>query len=459
MNETELYRDTVLNEIVDDGAVRRFAKAATPKSKRAFGRVMKPAAIVLGVLVALFGITMTIPAARAEVLSWFDPANAQEYLAQNPEDRDPVPELDAMIAASENSHTEINVNYVADEPYWREIGENFSATLGETFYDGNEIYVSIDFDGLSGYPLFENAWCPSLPADALLPTYLSEEIGLGQWSEPDNQLYLTAENGVSLPAWIEPVSRPVDEAFIQAYYDRFGSFRSFDEKTASAWREDVWEHCKTNGLRVVATVYPEAASPQADLPIDENGYLTLQVNYSVRINRNGGGSEKLNVDLGTVTVNMTAYKDVDLTQRSIEATQDTIALSGDAIWYDHRNQQRCAANLDGVTLRVVSPGTVDLFGVHGIEILAVMPDDWSGEKKESFLRGLLLRITVGDDLLIDCGGGINLGENGGYIFSIELDGCIPFSRIRTVQQITLTPVLFKDDLTPLSVDPITLKVN
>ena len=32
MNETELYRDTVLNEIVDDGAVRRFAKAATSEA-------------------------------------------------------------------------------------------------------------------------------------------------------------------------------------------------------------------------------------------------------------------------------------------------------------------------------------------------------------------------------------------------------------------------------------------
>lgn len=456
MNEQEAYKTVINHQIVNDDQIKRIARTAAPQRKPAL-RVLKPIGIALTALLIVFGVTMAIPSARAEVLSWFSPASAKEYLAQDPADRDPVPELDAMITAPNLSHTEIKVNYVADEPYWREIGENFSATLGETVYDGNEIYVSIDFDGLSGYPLFENAWCPGLPADALLPTYLAEEIVPGQWSEPDNQLYLTAENGVSLPARIEPVSRPVDEAFRQAFLDRFGCFESFDAETAAAWRESGLEHCKTNGVCAVAAVFPEAANPQADLPIDENGYLTLGVRYSVWIEHSEDASEKLDVDLGTVTVNMTAYK--EMKQRSIEAAQDTIALSGDAVWYDHRNQQRCAANLDGVTLRVIAPGTVDLMGIHGIEILAVMPDHWSEEQKETFLRGLLLDITVDDDLSIDFGCGIRRNDDGSYILDIELDGCIPFDQIGTVRQITLTPRLMKDDLTAFPVDPITLKVN
>ncbi|MBQ1632316.1 MAG: hypothetical protein II049_05795 [Clostridia bacterium] len=456
MNEQEAYKTVIQNRIVNDDQIKRTARTAAPQRVPAL-RVLKPIGIALAALLIVFGVTMAIPSARAEVFSWFSPASAQEYLAENPEDRDPVPELDAMITAKDLTRTEIKVNYIADEPYWREIGENFSATLGETIYDGNAIYISVDFDELSGYPLFENAWCPSLPADALLPTYLAEEIDPGQWSEPHSDLILTAENGTELPAWIEPISRPVDEAFRQAFLDRFGCFESFDAETAAAWRESGLEHCKTNGVRAVAAVFSEAANPQADLPIDENGYLTLGVRYSVWIKHSEDASEKLDVDLGTVTVNMTAYK--EMKQRSIEAAQDTIALSGDAVWYDYRDQVRYAANLDGVTLRVIAPGTVDLMGIHGIELLTVMPDDWSEEQKETFLRGLLLDITVDDDLKIDFGGGIQRNGDGSYILSIELEGCIPFNRIGTMRQITLTPILMKDDLAAFPVDPIMLKVN
>jgi hypothetical protein len=457
MNEQEAYKTVVRNSIVDDDQVKRYARTAAPERKPAL-RVLKPIGIALAALLIVFGVTMAIPEARAEVFSWFDPANPREYLALNPEDRDSVSEMDAMITEPEKNRTEIKVNYCADEPYWREIGENFSATLGETIYDGNVIYLSIDFDGLSGYPLFESAWCPSLPADALLPTYLAEETAPGQWSEPSPDLYFEAENGVQIPAWIEAIHRPAEETFRQAFYERYGFFRSFDEETASAWREDAWEHCKANGVRAVAEGYTESIILEEDLPIDKNGNLTLDVHYSLWINRSGGSIEKLNVDLGTITVNMTAYKDLDLNERSIEATQDTIELFGDAVWFDWADE-RYAANLDGVTMRVVTPGTIDFKGIHDVELLVQMPDDWSEEQKEAFLESLLLDVTVDDDFKINYGGGWFPGD-GSYLYVIEFEGCIPFNRIGTVQRITLTPILMKGDTrTPYSCDSIVLKVN
>ena len=457
MNEQEAYKTVVRNSIVDDDQVKRYARTAAPERKPAL-RVLKPIGIALAALLIVFGVTMAIPEARAEVFSWFDPANPREYLALNPEDRDSVSEMDAMITAQDLNHTEIKVNYCADEPYWREIGENFSATLGETIYDGNVIYLSIDFDGLSGYPLFESAWCPSLPADALLPTYLAEETAPGQWSEPSPDLYFEAENGVQIPAWIEAIHRPAEETLRQAFYERYGFFRSFDEETASAWREDAWEHCKANGVRAVAEGYTESIILEEDLPIDKNGNLTLDVHYSLWINRSGGSIEKLNVDLGTITVNMTAYKDLDLNERSIEATQDTIELFGDAVWFDWADE-RYAANLDGVTMRVVTPGTIDLKGIHDVELLVQMPDDWSEEQKEAFLESLLLDVTVDDDFKINYGGGW-FPDDGSYLYVIEFEGCIPFNRIGTVQRITLTPILMKGDTrTPYSCDSIVLKVN
>ncbi len=457
MNEQEAYKAIIDHQIIDNDQIKRMARTSASQRKPAL-RVLKPVCIALAALLIVFGVTMAIPSARAEVLSWFDPANPRDYLALNPEDRDSVSEMDAMITEPEKNRTEIKVNYCADEPYWREIGENFSATLGETIYDGNVIYLSIDFDGLSGYPLFESAWCPSLPADALLPTYLAEETAPGQWSEPSPDLYFEAENGVQIPAWIEAIHRPAEETFRQAFYERYGFFRSFDEETASAWREDAWEHCKANGVRAVAEGYTESIILEEDLPIDKNGNLTLDVHYSLWINRSGGSIEKLNVDLGPITVNMTAYKDLDLNERSIEATQDTIELFGDAVWFDWADE-RYAANLDGVTMRVVTPGTIDLKGIHDVELLVQMPDDWSEEQKEAFLESLLLDVTVDDDFKINYGGGW-FPDDGSYLYVIEFEGCIPFNRIGTVQRITLTPILMKGDTrTPYSCDSIVLKVN
>ena len=458
MNEQDAYKTVIKNQIINDDQIKRTVRSAAPQRTPAL-RVLKPVGIALAALLVIFGVTMAIPSARAEVLSWFSPASARDYLSQDPEDREPVPELDAMITAQDLNRTEIKVNYCADEPYWREIGENFSAMLGETVYDGRRIYLSIDFDGLSGYPLFVNAWCPCLPTGTLLPTYLAEETAPGEWSEPDPNLYFEAENGVQIPASIEAIHRPAEETFRQAFYERYGFFRSFDEETASAWREDAWEHCKANGVRAVAEGYPESIISEEDLPIDKNGNLTLDVHYSLWINRGGGSIEKLNVDLGTVTVNMTAYKDLDLKERSIEATQDTIALSGDAVFYD-RADERYAANLDGVTMRVVTPGTIDLKGIHDVELLVRTPDDWSEEQKDAFLKSLLLDVTVDDDFKINYGGGFRPNDDGSYLYVIECEGVIPFNRIGTVQRITLTPILMKgDDRTPYSCDSIVLRVN
>lgn len=439
MNESDFYKTVVQQEILDDGAIRRYAKSAV-RRKPVFRRVLVPALSVLGALLLVFGVTMAIPSARAEVLLWFAPASAKDYLAADSENRDPVSELDQMITPSEQNDTKVKVNYVADEPYWREIGENFSATLGDTVYDGNSIYIAIDFDGLSGYPLFENAWCPSLPANALLPMFLNE---------PDNQLLLTLADGEELPAYPEQVSRPVDKRFIQAFHDRFGLHDSFSEETAVAWRDQSWEHCKVNGARVVADVlvqdpakyrfYPDNGKSLNDY-IDENGMLTFHVRYRASVDFD----TKLDVDLGTVKVNMTSYK--DMKTRSIAAGTDSIVLSGDAVFGEFRydEKQSCgirnhSVHLDGVNLHVISPGTVDLFGIHDVQIQIAMPDDWNEELKTAFAKNLLFTVKIDDDLTIGYGGGLRIGDDGSYTMDIDLSDSIPFDRIKTMHTVTLTP--------------------
>ena len=141
-----------------------------------------------------------IPSARAEVLRWFAPKNAGEYIASDPEEREPIEELEHMIAKPETSTVDIKVNYVADEPYWREIGENFSMSFGETIYDGEYISILMDFDGLSGYAVAENMAACEIPAGTGVP--LSRDSASAQakasksrtLSRPAREAYTSAQN-------------------------------------------------------------------------------------------------------------------------------------------------------------------------------------------------------------------------------------------------------------------------
>ena len=478
MNEQEAYKTVIRNQIVNDDQIKRAAKAAAPKRNTAL-RVLKPIGIALTALLIVFGVTMAIPSARAEVFSWFRPASAStttEYLSQDPEDREPVPELDAMITPQDLNHTEIRVNYVADEPYWREIGENFSATLRETVYDGNAIYISVDFDGLSGYAMYENEWGADIAPGEPMPTLLSEKVppenvhmffddnadvsaflsGARElWNGPDNVLRLTLADGEQLSGWMELARRPVDNAFQMAYLDEFGYPEHYTEESAKALRERGWEHVKTNGMRGIAHIHiadpseyrfwPDNGKTLADY-IDADGYLTLHVNYQASIDHGEETETKLDVDLGTVKVDMKTYKDV--TRRYIEMPPEPIALSGEAVFcgntFDAENRfsvTNYTASLDGVTLRVTSPGVVDIFGVRDLKILVSMPDDWSEEMKYAFAHNLSFDALIDGDLIVEFGGTAERNEGGNYVLNLCVADVIPFNRIHSMQTITLKPTL------------------
>lgn len=475
MNEQEAYKTVIQNRIVNDDQIKRTARTAAPQRVPAL-RVLKPIGIALAALLIVFGVTMAIPSARAEVFSWFSPASAQEYLAENPEDRDPVPELDAMITAKDLTRTEIKVNYIADEPYWREIGENFSATLGETIYDGNEIHIAIDFDGVSGYPIYEEC-SPSIPAGSPIWLLLAEKIepamvkhftedyadtsaylsgSMEWWNGPDNELIVTLDDGTRLNrGFLWFACRPVDEAFCSAFRDTFG-LEHYRSENAEAIKERVWSHFKTNGARAVANVflpdaentrfYPDNGKTLADYT-DADGSVTLHLRYWVSIDHGEETETKLDVDLGTVTVNLNAYK--DLRKRHIELPPEPVVLSGDAVFnghtfdnQDHFRVTNYTANLDGVTLRVIFPGVVDIFGIHNLKLLLSMPGDWSEEMKQAFARNLSFNIAIdGEDALVNFGGSAERSGGGSYTLTLNITNTIPFDRINSMQSITLTPVI------------------
>lgn len=471
MNEQELFQSIIHDSIVDDDALLIRARTQPQRDRLAWRRVLIP---VLTALIVGLGLVMAIPSARAEVLSWFTPRSTKEYLAAEAGQRDPVPELDAMVSSA--CSTDIRINYVADEPYWREIGEGFSATLINSIYDGEGMYITVDFDGLSGYPVFENERCPSIPAGALLPTYLAEKVDpeavhhffeddadvsayrngtLELWNGPFCDLVLTTEDGAALYGRLEQSMRSVDTAFVQAFHDRYGFHESYDEETAVAWREACWAHCRTHGARAVADVaimdglaehfYPDHGKTVADY-LDENGCLTLHVRYRVTVPHGETTETKLDVELGTVTVDMKAYK--TMPTRSIEAPTASIALSGDAVFEGLKwETDGCytvtnyAVSLDGVQLSVSESGYVDLLGIHEVGIAVSMPEDWDEVRKEAFARSLDFDVLIDGERLSDSmGGGVERGDDGSYVLRLDISE-IPFDRIGDMRTVSLIPTL------------------
>ncbi len=475
MNEHDFFKQMIHDRAVNDAAVKASVKMQTKKT----AAWRRPLAIAAAAFAVLVGTVFLIPSARAEVLSWFTPRNTSDYVAADPGIREPIEDIDNMIMPPETSVVDIRVNYVADEPYWREIGENFSASFGETFYDGKNMYIVIDFDGLSGYPVYEGRYCPDVPAGTALPTLLAEKLDpemvkcfredyadvsmyldgtMEQWNGPDNTVILTLEDGTRFSRTRSDVvqkDRPCDEAFYASIHDVIYKEDLWTEEEAELLRTSVWEYIKTNGLRAVADVYlpdPDedafergSGKKLADC-LDENGNLKLHVRYVVSIDHGEETETKLDVDLGDVVVNMTAYR--DMKRRSVEAEQSEIALSGDAVIggntfdADHYfSVTNYPMHLDGVTLRITQPGTVDMLGVHGVGVLVSTPKDWSAAQKEIFARNLDFDVRIDGEVIYD---GASLSwerrSNGDWFIKLDL-GDIPFDRINTMRTITLTPTL------------------
>ncbi len=505
MKEHEAYKAVINHQIVNDDSIKRYARTTAPVKSFSASRVWKPIGISFAALVLAFGITMTIPAARAEVLSWFRPASTEDYIAASPKDRDTIPEIDEMIVSPSQNQTDIKVNYCADEPYWREIGQDFSATLGETIYDGQIILVTIDFDGLSGYAIYDGVWnldisagtpVPSLLAEKIAPEMITDSLRTDTtpylsgarelWSEPNNALILTLDDGTELDpelfsGFINPVDRPVDEAFFRSFPNVFlpdsyyyRELEYLNTEDAEAIKAGSWEHYKANGLRAIAYI-PLTKAEISEIRlnndqtladyIDKNGSLTLHVRYVVSIDHGDESETKLDVDLGTIAVMMNAYKELE--QHSFETHSVSVALSGDVVFGGEDIRSNTIANystkLDGLTFEVIDRGYIDLLGIHGLKIAVTMPDNWSKEMKDVFFDYLDFEIYLDEEMKyytdesadfnalweanirryfpstpISCWN--DYLDNGISIYTCDVLNQIPFDRIPSIHSITLVPV-------------------
>lgn len=475
MNERQAYETVVAHQLVDDDKIKRTARSEP--AKRPFAvRALKPVGIALAALLLVFGVTMAIPAARAEVLSWFRPESAQEYLMEAPEDRETVPELDAMISEPERNRTEIHVNYIADEPYWREIGAQFAATLGETICDGKTVSIAIDFDGLSGYPLYEQGAAAEIPAGSPMWLLLAEKIepemvrhfmednadqtpylsgSVEWWNGPDCKLVATLDDGTLLNyGSLSLACRPVDREFCRAFRKAFG-MENYRAEDVDAIREQVWSHFKANGARAVASIWlSDAENMRLDSGktladyMGADGTVTLHLKYLVSIDHGEEVETKLDVDLGTVTVDIDAYK--SLTATAFVPGSDKVTFAPEETlltrrkWLTDENGVPYVTvtnepvNLSGLSFEPLEGGTVDALGIRDLRVRMTLPEGWTRGINPSDLRFIVL---VNGERLGSAHAVQRYQRDGSIVLEIDHVSNVPLDRLNGVKTVTLIPEL------------------
>ena len=149
MTERELFKEAVMQYMVDDARIQRVSKKRSKRSHTVARRII----LVAACLLIAFGVTVfSIPSARAAVeeliSSWFSP---REYFGQEKSERTEEPTIEAITTNVGKNN--ITISNVGDE--FKSYADTFDMKLDEVAYDGECIYLSGTMSGAAARPLVE----------------------------------------------------------------------------------------------------------------------------------------------------------------------------------------------------------------------------------------------------------------------------------------------------------------
>lgn len=475
MKEQQVYETVVRRQIVDDDAIKRYAKAAEPKQKPAL-RVWKPIAIVLGALLAVAGLTASIPQARAEVMRWFAPKSAGEYMAQNPERQEPVRELNTVIVPAERSETNVEIQTVEKDEIWQAVAKGLeTAELGDTLFDGENLYIRLQMNGLGMLPSIEEKYGTGNLTKIAIPPELTvnyfeanrtpKEYLTGEatyWMEAEYFVYYVFADGTSCD--LGYLDMTVDGADIQPLIDSLeeddlhhGNGCTPEEFAACNERELAYLSDRTIHACITTHLGKRMDSPfepreQFESHADENGVVTVTVLARVLQDfGDGKGVTMVQATLGKVTVDLNAYKHLEKTALKADAPK---VFAPEQTFYTRWQNRRSRTGdyvtsvniplaLDGLTLTALDGAYIDALGIHDLRILMTAPESWNDTiLKDSYGLRKFLHFRV----LLN-------GEPNGYFNSInherQEDGSllmtfdhfegVPFDRYQSIETVTLIP--------------------
>ena len=480
MKEQEFYHDLIQSKIVHDGKVKAYCRAAKREKAVSLRRILLPAAVGFAVLMLS---AAAVPAIRAEVLSWFGITEPSAYLVQDPEERTQNEALESLITTPEPAPEGGKVTFVADDPLWQKIAEDFDATLGQTLYDGTNLYQIVDFaPGLCGLPVYENEYACDLPADIPAQGLLTHAIAPDQafhfyeddanvseflsgksilWMGPSTSLLLTLPDGSLLGSRLFMEPRSEDLAFFkESGRTKFGEPENQPLRTqeeVDAFNEATVRHLNEHGLRAVMTCplwsdYPEEYMTEdyrrALANADENGILTAKAVLRVSNDLGDDSEPMLTAELGTVQIDLKAFS--ALPERTFSGLPDRVPWSGQIRFTEHAFDEQTPyvtnylADADGLSLQAVK-GTIDALGVRDLTVSVQLPAGWTDAQKRAWINNLEFGVEINGEVTpFTCAGYPDQLSSDRYTVTISrLDG-IPYDQLDAIQSIRLIPTRLYD---------------
>ena len=478
MNEQDAYKTVIKNQIVNDDLIKRTARIAAPERTPAL-RILKPVGIALAALLVVFGVTMAIPSARAEVFSWFTPTSTQEYFTQDPAEREPNEQLDTMIVPAEQSDTHPEIHETADDDIFQKIAKALETVeLGDTMYDGESLYIRMRMNGIAALPSVEMMTSGNLTKTVIPPEltpgyfednrtpeeFLSGEVPL--WIEAEMATTFTFADGTTIEGgWAE-----VDDADIRPLVDSLrkddldhGTYSTPEQMATVNERELAYLESRTVNVTSQAYMAGVMILPDGSFSsmydefrkrADENGRVTITVGLKV-VQDSGDGpfTPAIDATLGEVTVDLEAYQSLKKTAlrpgeaEAVFAPEQTYFTSYD--WKSDENGvpyvefMNTAIDLDGMKLKPLDGAYIDARGIQNLRIAVTPPKGWSRQMLEQ-LTTMFLSFEVrinGQKLGYTNNEFCEVRENGAVTITIGWISGVPLDMLGDVENITLIPYL------------------
>ena len=519
MKETEFYQKMIDKYAVDDFSVTTRACAPIVRKRRAWKRVLLPFAASL---VLVCGTVLLIPSARAEVFRWFSATRPEEYLTADPDARVPVEALDVLIvppapvdtedtvkptapespaltavAVSESpvaaeapespaligAVTNNRVLQVCDEPIWQQIAADFSIELGETMFNGHDLYLSVAMKGICALPELEpytggNATQFRIGKENLAEffeggqvpeEYQNEEISA--YEPMKGRFFLLLDDGSEVPFGpLHSIDIPWEELPVR--HKNKGTLTDAERAEISRLLIDWLDGRELRGVlrkpyidvdndwfyRNGELVEEKNMLDYLLSQADENGILTGTVLYRVGTDLSGKYAVKLEAELGTASFDLLAYKGI--AQQLVESLDGTVAWDAESVVLgkvgvdygadlDHHEDNRISlyeqlVSMEGVTMTVeTDEAEISALGVRNIKIRIRVPEAWTQDDREALAASLTFDVLLngerGDWLVSPYG--CALEDDGSVLYLCAELVKVPYAKLQSLQTITFVPVI------------------
>lgn len=392
MTEHEFFTQSVQHNIIDHSRICGAILASGNKRKFRASRVLLPIAACFLCIVI---VVASIPAARAEVLSWFGFSTSPSgYMSKDPDAREDVAELDALISSAAGQER-ITVTDEGDADRLSELlKQRLDVSLSETMYDGDSVYVTMRFGKGFGVWLVENYTGGSAASVIIPPERLNgffspavpESYQSGEetyYSHTSGELIMTLPDGSAISG---PISIAEDEAFLSLQRAVQAEPQNVDALVA--------QYLAANDVKAFAAlkVAPEMITAFADETGYVRGKLSLLLQIELDSPMTTAPTTVLEADIGEMRVNALVYRDFITgatgSTEEVTWTGETILThfddsDVDESTYGNNVYTNRVLVLDGLKMKALG-AEVDATGLRRLEIEITYPESWTDETIRQF---------------------------------------------------------------------------